>query len=171
MVPKEIFELFNEIEYGWVDKDNKKHIVDYDTFFDKYKLQSPDELQESRIGVCWDQVELERYYFNNSGIDVKTYYMVYYDNAKCPTHTFLTYKLDHKVYWFEHSWDRHKGIHEYNNLKELLVDVRKKFIVDQLSEDICYDNLYIYEYTKPRYGMSVEEYCKHCESGSEVKND
>lgn len=59
----EIMDLMKEIEYGWIDKDNKKHVLVDESYSDNYVLQSPKEIIKNKIGVCWDQVELERYYF------------------------------------------------------------------------------------------------------------
>ena len=45
-----------------------------DKFSEFYKLQSPDEVLKNKIGVCWDQVELERYWFKKHGYEIKTIY-------------------------------------------------------------------------------------------------
>ena len=106
-----IMDLMSIINYGWIDKNGIKHINDYDTFSDDYILQSPNDLIDSKLGVCWDQVELERYYFESFNNSVKTFFIVHYDNDKCPTHTFLIYEKNGKYCWFEHSWERYRGIH------------------------------------------------------------
>lgn len=98
-----IFELMDSIKYGWIDKNGIKHTDDFETFSNDYILQSPKELIKNNIGVCWDQVELERHYFEDSNISIKTFFIVHYDNDKCPTHTFLTFEKNNKNYWFEHS--------------------------------------------------------------------
>lgn len=167
---EKIMHFMDDIEYGYVTKDrNKKYVID-DTYSDNYILQSPKELMISKVGVCWDQVELERYYFK--GYDIKTYFIVYYDDDKCPTHTFLTYKKEDKYYWFEHSWKKYRGIHEYTSIDLLLSDIKEKFIND-IKED--YNNkldmnyLCLYEYKKPNYNISTEEFYKHCESAFKIK--
>lgn len=156
-------ELMDTIDYGWVDKNGHCH-YDFDQSFGiNYSLQAPKEVKTNKIGVCWDQVELERYYFQNWFI--KTYFIVHYVDNKCPTHTFLTYEKNNKYYWFEHSWERFKGIHEYTTQKELLIDVKKKFIKYELNNQYNKNNLVIYEYSKPKYHISVLEFYKHCEQG------
>ncbi len=164
----EIMNLMNDIKYGWVDKDKNKHSEDDDNFINNYVLQSPKELIESRLGVCWDQVELERYYFKESGYDVKTYFIVYYDDNKCPTHTFLTFSKNNLYYWFEHSWEKLRGIHEYKTEKELLLDVKNKFIKYELDNNYIIDNLELYKYEKPKYHINVEEFYRYCESGINI---
>ena len=165
----DVMELMSDIEYGWVDQDNQKHMIVNDTYSDNYLLQTPEEVIKNKIGVCFDQVELERYYFK--GYDIKTYFIVYYDNDKCPTHTFLTFKKNNQFYWFEHSWEKYRRIYEYDTLKELLIDVQSKFIETELHGDCLKENLIIKEYAKPKYHISVAEFYKHCENGNIVDLD
>ena len=138
----EIMDLMNNIEYGWLDKDKNKHSFADESFSNNYILQSPNEVITNKIGVCWDQVELERYYFKENAWNIKTYFIVHYDGDKCPTHTFLTYEKNNKFYWFEHSWERFKGIHEYNakwdtNMKsQSIIFQYKNFIIIVKMENI-----------------------------------
>lgn len=165
----DVMELMSDIEYGWLDKYSHKHMTVDDTYSHNYLLQTPGEVIKNKIGVCWDQVELERYYFK--GYDIKTYFLVYYDENKCPTHTFLTFKKKNKYCWFEHSWEKYKGIHEYDTLKELLIDVKSKFIGTELHGDYVSDNLVIREYSKPKSHISVKEFYQHCEKENVVLLD
>ena len=161
----EIMDLMEDIEYGWLDKYNKKHIIVDETFSSDYMLQSPSEIISNKLGVCWDQVELERYYFKGNDWDIKTYFIVHYDGDRCPTHTFLTYKKNNKYYWFEHAWERFRGIHEYNSEKDLLLDVRDKFINYELNNQYENENLVLHEYKKPKYHITVQEFYNHCDNG------
>ncbi len=157
----EVMEIMDDVDYGWVDKNKNKHPEVDDLFENNYCLQSPKELLKSKLGVCWDQVELERYFFKSR--DIKTYFICYYDNEGCPSHTFLVLKEKDNYYWFEHSWYNYKGIHKYNTLEELLFDVRKKFIIDNNLEDEDLDNLGLREYSKPKYNLSSKDFFVHCE--------
>ena len=161
----EIMSFMQNIEYGWMDKNNNKHLIVDETYSDNYLLQSPHEVIQNKVGVCWDQVELERYYFKDSFMNIKTYFLVHYDKDQCPTHTFLTLKKDNKYYWFEHSWKKFRGIHEYKTLSELLLDVRDKFITYELNHKYISNNLMLYEYEKPKSNISSQEFFKHCELG------
>lgn len=164
----EIMDLMKNIEYGWIDKNNNKHSIVDETYSDNYILQSPNEVIKNKIGVCWDQVELERYYFKGNDWNIKTYFLVHYDGDKCPTHTFLTFEKNNKYYWFEHSWERFRGIHEYQSLKELLFDIRDKFIKYELDNDFVSENLVLHEYKKPKYHISVQEFYNHCDRGTYI---
>ncbi len=165
----EIMDLMKNIDYGWIDKDNKKHVLVDETYSDNYILQSPKEIIKNKIGICWDQVELERYYFKGNDWNIKTYFLVHYDGDKCPTHTFLTFEKNNKCYWFEHSWEKFRGIHEYKSLKELLFDIRDKFIKYELDNDYVVDNLVLHEHKKPKYHISVQEFYNHCDYGTYIE--
>ncbi len=164
----EIMDLMKEIEYGWIDKNNNKHSVVDESYSDNYILQSPNEVMKNKIGVCWDQVELERYYFKGNDWNVKTYFLVHYDGNKCPTHTFLTFEKNNKIYWFEHSWEKFKGIHEYNSIKELLFDIRDKFIKYELNNNYNSSSLVLHEYKKPKFHISVQDFYNHCDYGKYI---
>ena len=164
----EIMNLMKNIEYGWIDKNKTKHTIIDETYSDNYILQSPKEVIKNQIGVCWDQVELERYYFKGNDYNIKTYFIVHYDNNKCPTHTFLTFEKNNKYYWFEHAWEKFRGIHEYNTQKELLIDIKDKFIKYELNNNYIKENIILREYKKPKYHITVQEFYKHCENGTYI---
>lgn len=165
---EDIMVIMNDIKYGYMDIKGETHNDADDKFSELYKLQSPQETLKNKIGVCWDQVELERYLFKKKNIEFKTYFIVHYDIDRCPTHTFLIYKDNNKYYWFEHSWEKHRGITVYNSELEALKDVKDKFVKDELNNEYNYMNLYIYEYSKPDYGINVLEFYKHCENGNNI---
>ena len=68
-------------------------------------------------------------------------------------------KEDNKMYyWFEHSWNDEKGIHEYNNMNKLLNDVENKFKESHKEELIGKYKTYIYEYEQPNYNISCDQF-------------
>lgn len=158
-----IMEILDEIEYGFKDK-NDMNIIDNEEYWENefgnfYYLLSPDELLEKKCGVCWDQVELERKLFEENNIELETYFMYIDDNRYLPSHTFLTYKNeDDKYCWFEHSWYDYKGIHKYNNLKDLLYDVKNKFLDSHKNEINGKFELKIHKYNKPNYNITCDEF-------------
>ena len=164
---KDIMKLMDEIDYGWVDKDGNKHIK-LQGFADNYRLQTPEELIKNKLGVCWDQVELERYYFKQEGIDIKSYFIVHYDDNKCPCHTFASFEENNKFYWFEHAWEKHRGIREFSSEKELLKEVKKCFIELELKDGYDEDCLFIYNYPTPKEHIGVVEFYKNAEKGDIV---
>ena len=163
----EIMDFMNDIEYGYVDQKKQIHQKIDDKFSEQYILQSPKEVIQNKIGVCWDQVELERYYFKNNDWNVKTYFIVYYDQDMCPTHTFLTFEKDGSYYWFEHAWEKYRGIHKYSSKRSLLEDIKKKFLKDLETFDTI-ENVVLLEYSKPPYGMRTNDFYHYCEQGIRI---
>jgi hypothetical protein len=155
-----------EIEYGYKDVNNEYHDSVDNEFADNYRLESPTEIEESKLGICWDQVEYERYLFDKQNIKNNTYFIVHYDNDKCPTHTFLIYEDNNKNYWFENAFEAQRGIHEFNTLDEAVEYVKSKQIEytrmnhkDVSDKDM--ECLTVYEYTRPKENVNVEEYLNH----------
>lgn len=158
--------LMENIKYGWIDRKKHKHDIVNQSFSEHYMLQTPQEVIANQLGVCWDQVELERYYFKGHDWNIKTFFLVHYDLDKCPSHTFLTFEKNHKWYWFEHAWEKFKGIHAYETLKELLLDIQNKFIHSTLNGQYEKDQLILWEYKKPEFHISTLDFYKHCEKGN-----
>lgn len=167
-----IMDKMNEIEYGF--KLNNKNIYPQNDdewsndFAKQYRLQSPIELMKSKLGVCWDQVELERYYFEKEKIKYETYFIVEYDGKEYPTHTFAIINLNEKYYWFEHSWEPYRGIKKFDSIELALLDVKSKFIKMLDNRNISSKEIVIYKYKKPNYGINSNEFFKHCEQGQKI---
>lgn len=164
-----IINVLNQIEYGWVDKNGNIYNEVNDLFSDNYVLESPDEVLKNKVGVCFDQVELERKLFADENINFSTYFIVHYNDDNLPSHTFLIYKDNNKYYWFENSWIRYKGIHEYSSVNDALIDIKEKFVESEIDTDYNPYNLCIYKYNKPKYGISSLQFYNHCESGENIK--
>ena len=170
--PDELLEYMDNIAYGFVGKNGKKY---YDMYSDEWNdwsneciVQTGEEVLESKTGTCWDQVELERYLFEKENVPFKTYFIVHYDSNKCPSHTFLIYESDGNFYWFEHSWELYRGIHVFKSELEAIRDIRDKFIKSELNGQYEPENLCIYLYNKPKYGINPLEFFKNCENGYNI---
>lgn len=159
----------NNFLYGWIDQDGNKHYGINDAV--NYSLQTPEELMTNQIGNCWDITELCRCFFENmTSLYYETYYIYYEDNKGCPSHSILIYYDQNKVFWFEPMFNDdtfyYSGIHEYNNILELLDDVKKCFIKYSLlhnyfDENYNPDNIYIYKYSKPEYHINGYQMREH----------
>lgn len=167
---KEIDVKMSPIQYGWVDKNGVKH-TDMAHYAEKYMLQMPDQLLESKLGVCWDQIELQRKLFADVGIATRSFFIVHYDEDKCPTHTFMLFEHNNKTFWYEHAWAVLRGLHEYDNLKAAISDIRNKFIDNELGGKYNPQNLVIYEYDAPKENLSCLDFYKYCEKGKKVQID
>lgn len=167
-----IMELMDTISYGFLDSNGNNLYVNNQekldvNFINSYIIQSPKKLLQTKCGMCFEQVELERELFLKSNIEIKTYFIYIDDNQGRPSHTFLVFYDNNKIYWFEHSWARYKGIHEYSSLKVLLEDVKQKMRLEHNYTNLK-DGLYIYEYDKPREGLTCEEFYSYAIKGKTV---
>ena len=170
---QKIMDIMEQIEYGFLDNNGSNICdnVDLEYTFNKvYYIMSPEELLNKKIGVCWDQVELERKLFEESNIKNETYFIYIDDKNNLPSHTFLVYYVDNKVYWFEHSWFDEKGVHEYNNLNDLLNDVEIKFIKSRENEVPKGLDVHIYKYDKPNYNISCDEFYNYIFTQKKIFN-
>ena len=170
MEPEILLKKMKDISYGWLDKDDVIHNDITPYFVQNYRLQSADEVWQSKTGVCWDQVEVQREFFLKENYNFKTMAIIYYDDKESPTHTFLIYQDKEEWHWFEHSWHDYRGIHKYTDKKALLIDVQTKFI-KSIAFKKDYKNLCFYEYSKPKSGIGCQEFYKHCEAGINVRID
>lgn len=151
----EIMTLMENIEYGWIDKEKNRHLKLDSNMEEICYLQSPKELIKTKLGICIEQVELERYYFK---YETKSYVIIYNEKDFRRLHTFLVFKKNNKYYWFEHALTDLKGIYQYDILDNLFDDVKKKYEQFELKFKCNKDNLNIYEYPKPKYNISINKF-------------
>lgn len=156
-----------DIEYGYLYEG--KDISENEDLPKHYTLNSPEKTIKDKMGVCWDQVELERKYFDELNVETKSYFMCNYDGTFFPTHTFLVVFIDNKYYYFENAWMPYKGVEKFNSLRELLNVVVSRF------NKMCIDkynlkesDTVIYEYTKPEYNITGKYFFEHCENGTKI---
>lgn len=170
------FEFCRNLEYGWVDRKGEKHKGANNS--DEYALQAPAELVESRIGICWDQTELQRAWFETHGYEVETYLLYYELNEDCwPSHSILVYRNAGRFCWFEPMFNGdvvyYCGIHEYESMGELLGKLRTKFVrngqeMGMLPECPELAKFALYEYGRPVYGINDREFYTHCRRGKKI---
>lgn len=172
---KEFFEFCKNIQYGWMDDEGRVFgAPDYD----RYGLQTPREIAEKGYGICWDQTELQRFWFKENGYKFKTFLLYYYvsDNY-CPSHSFLAYFENDKWHWFEPMFHETKvkycGVYQYGSLDELLADVVEKYAEvatteGMLPQKLERQNWNLYEYEQPEFGISDREFYEHCRKGKRI---
>lgn len=169
--PEELFDYMEKnIKYGYIGRENN-HVyssddVDFNNNFDnEYFLQTPEQLINSKHGVCWDQTELERFWFSKKEYELKAYFLMFakeYPDNNLPTHTFLVYKNNDKFYWFENSFSSQKGIHEYEDLDSLIKGVKEKQFEYAKKEcgalDDDFKDIKFCEYETPKFGCNSDEF-------------
>ncbi len=160
-------DCLKSIKIGYKDRAGNKYLKIDDLVKDRYYLQTPDELLQSKIGLCFDQVELARRIITKMKYNVDTYYLMYSNVSLDASHTFLVYNYCGKYVWFENAWLKYRGKHEYDTKEELLKDVIKKFIKTIPNGNI--DNIRMFKYDKPRAGMGYGKTINHFISGEKIK--
>lgn len=157
----------DEIKLGYRDKDGNKYVGFKWNFKDIFYLQSPKQIMESKIGTCFEQVELEREIVSKLGADLRTYFIHYSDDKMDISHAFLIYKDTKKYYWVENAWLKYRGLHIYDTKEDLFDDVLNKFVDTIPDGDFKKVKMYLYE--KPRFGINYSKYLAHCISGRSIK--
>ena len=173
--PKDLLEYMSKnITYGFIGK-SKKRYEGLKEGLDEYIVQSAEEVLESNIGTCWDQVELERDWFSNHNYIFKTLFLgfnVDYENTY-PTHTFLLYENDNKWYWFENAWEDERGIHEFNSFNDALNHVKDQhFLYAQKRyklDSSLKEKLECYDYDRPKPDLEAMDYVDHVTNGRKIK--
>lgn len=155
------------IRLGYRDKEDNKYIGFDANFKETFYLQSPKQLLESKIGSCFDQVELERELISKLDVDCRTYFISYPDDDYDMSHAFLIYKDSKKYYWVENAWMKYKGLHVYDSKEDLFDDVLDKFVKTIPNGDFKKVKLYLYE--RPRFGISYSKFVNNCMSNRSIK--
>lgn len=120
--PEEVMKIMDEISYGWLDVYDNQHINAIDKLTELYRVSSPEEVLKNKIGICFDQVELERKLFE---LDYETKSYAIFTNLMA--HSFLILHKGETYIYFEHSSPMSKGIHYFPTEEEAVADARRKF--------------------------------------------
>ncbi len=168
--PEQLLKYMEEnIKYGFVDYNRNVYIPRNNNKFQeacktKWRLSSPNRLIDVKYGHCFDQVELERDWFEKHGYHFKTLYIWFefpYNNSYS-THTYLVFKDGGRYYYFEHSDFNNRGIHEFASYEDAINYQREKHIEINKQRNYVGEeelkNIHIYEYDKPLYGCTKTEF-------------
>ena len=163
--PEELYQYMREnIKYGFISNiDNKAYRrveVNNDELYEEmlkegYFLQTPEELNKSKYGLCYDQVEFARKWFVENNYEVFTFFSKYHN------HSFIIYKDDKKYYLFERTFPGHNGIYEGKTLGECLV-IYKNMQFENADKDV--NEIKIYPYNEVKFGIDFKEYKEHASS-------
>jgi hypothetical protein len=168
MTPEDLLAYMSVIKYGYISGTRKIYnIHDDHEFFNTYRLLSPSQVIKNKIGVCWDQCELERFMFANV---INLPYTVYYmeaDNSERASHTFLVFNNNGRYYHFEHSWESYRGIHEHKNLALCLKTLAKMQLTHAQAESNC-TAVKVYVLQPPIYGSTCMYFMEHATKSKPV---
>ena len=166
---KKFYNEIKDINYGWHDKNKVLHekLTEGD-FAKEYKMQRIKDIKKTNYAICWEMCELQRKYFRKRQIKHYTIFAILKKHKRLPCHTFSVIEYNNKYYWFEASWSKEKGIHEFNSLTEILEFYRNNF------HDFCKgeynpNNLEFYKYLKPPIRMNCNMFYFWCMHGIKIK--
>lgn len=163
----EVLLKMKDISYGYFYEG--KDISESEDLPKYYTLNTPEKTIKDKMGVCWDQVELERKYFDSINVKTKSYFICNYDGSFFPTHTFLVVFQNNKYYYFENSWLPYKGVEEFNSLSDLLKEIVLRFNKMCIEKyDLKEENTVIYEYDVPKFNICGKDFFAHCEKGIKI---
>ncbi len=179
--PKELLQFMQQnIKYGFVSKtgkiyDNPNSEEWQNDWYLNCIVQNGDSLLKTKYGTCWDQVELERKWFEENSYNFKTIYIWFEVNrpSNLPTHTFLVFEENSKFYWFEHAFYDNQGIHEFETINDAIEYVKKEqlkyAIRTKRATTSDYGYITSYEYSKPELNLNVDDYIKHVTSSNKIR--
>lgn len=161
--PTQLYEFMKEnIKYGFYSTyDNRTHTridMNDDELYEKllfttYSLQTPKELLDTKFGICYDQVELERKWFEDNGYKVHTYYTPFHN------HVFLVFVDGGGYNWFERTIKEYNGIHTKKTKEELLEYYKNV----QLSNTDIKD-MEFYEYSNVKFHCNFDEFVNNAKN-------
>lgn len=134
--PKDVLTYMKEhIEYGWIDIEDNKHVGDMKNFRRTYRTSSLEEIIESGLGTCIEQVYLTHYLLDKINIKNKMFCCRIFEpddynnlEEEEHMHCFLLYYDNGKVYQMEHAnWEK-EGIFEYDTEEEAIKSIVQYYI-------------------------------------------
>ena len=176
--PEQLMQYLDKnFEYGVVDERGNKCYGNNSNKFQmvcntQWKLHSVEEMLKVGVGHCYDQVEIEREWFDKHGFMVKTFWIsAYQEEIKNSgfSHAYLLY-LDKDVWkLFEHADSSNKGIHPFKNVDDAVkwqaehqIKLAKSFTKPLKHYTVC-----IKEYNKPPKNLNMQEYLKFIDNSKD----
>ena len=155
--PEQLLDFLSKVEYKWMDKNGIFHDKLDESMYTNFSLMSPEEVIENKCGICVDQCELERYWFEKNKYECKILIIQLFRENEAPGHAFLIYKNNSKFYWFENAWNDQKGIHEFKTYEDLISSIKNLFVIQNNIKSTELENLIIKEQPRYPYHISYEE--------------
>lgn len=147
-----LLDELSKFDYAFIDADGKE--LDEEEAM-KAVVQSPDQLEDLKKGVCTDFVEYTRAKLNARKIPYEVYYIICVDKDEDrPSHVFVVIENEGKFLWLEAAWHAEAGIHEYDSLEELFEDIARKHCI--YDDENYLESCEIREIKKSLVGMSQE---------------
>ena len=132
--PKDILSFMDNIQYGYVDINDEKHINSLKGIRTLYRTPSVEEVLNTKVGNCIDQVLVMHYLLDHLNITNKMFCTRVYETGDIPEeaeehmHCFVLYYDDEGVHHLEHPDGEKKGIYHYANENEAIEKINKRYI-------------------------------------------
>lgn len=130
---------------------------------DEYILQTPEEMEKSRIGVCWDSAEYARMWFeeHKKEYNYKYVYLEIQNKVKS-THTFIVFNIKKRkeLFILEGAWQQHKGIHGPFKTIEEACKYYNELSCDIVNEEAAV-NFHLVD-KPPLKHASCQQFMHHC---------
>ena len=161
-----LVDFVTSIRYGYIDIDNNEHLDNFSNPNSQYLLQYPNNLTKSKIGLCFDIVELYRDYLSKRKIECESYYLEYNDGSVLETHAFIIQKR--KNLWFEcldNSWEEPFQPRGFRDKETLVKSIYEWFqnYVSSYHHNVDKTNFFMSQYLLPtpvlKRKMSLIEFC------------
>lgn len=170
--PYDLLDYMKQFKYGWFTRAGVVHDGSEEIagdFYHNFHLQSPHQLDDNKVGVCWDYVEFERQWFTENGYKFAIFYIMLNNGSTQPTHTFLVYNIGRHNYWFECAWEKYRGIHRYNSVDVMIKDV----IMRHRQENNDYKSTVSIHWLQntPKYGITCMQYMKYASKEPKLDYD
>lgn len=170
--PYDLLDYMKQFKYGWFTRGGVAHDGSEGIpgdFYHNFHLQSPHQLANSKVGVCWDYVEFERQWFTENDYKFAIFYIMLNNGSTQPTHTFLVYNIGLHNYWFECAWEKYRGIHRYNSVDVMIKDI----IMRHRQENNDYKSTVSIHWLQdtPKYGITCMQYMKYASKEPKLDYD
>jgi hypothetical protein len=159
LTPYDLYEFMKRnIEYGFVSNYNykiytRKSLQNNSLYekllFESYYLQTPDELLKTKCGLCYDQVELARFWLEHNNYKVYTFF------SKGHNHAFLIYEANGFFYLFERTFININGIHAFPSLESAINYYKAN---EALFNNKSIDDILVYPYQDVLFGCSFFDF-------------
>lgn len=167
-----VLNKLKEIKYGWVDKNGVIHQKAGRNFFiNNYRLQTIEETLEYKVGTCWEQTELARYYLEKEDIKNQTYLILYNEENRIARHSIAIAEQFGKYYLVENSWKLNNDLNGFECPEDIIIKIIDLFPKMYKIYDFDMSKIEIYNYSKPLAGLSYNEFTEYCRSQTKITLD
>ncbi len=121
----------HNITYGWQEPNGSLHFNNLINFRQNYRVNSMEQSLTNGLGTCIEQAKIIKQCFDRIGLENKLFCYRTYETEEnfdkdVIMHCFVLFKYHNIWYHFEHSSNRIKGIHPYENIETALEDITSK---------------------------------------------